>query len=355
MNSIHRENRILPSPQEHRHLIEILPLDRPVLILAPMQDITDLPFWQLIHRYGDPDIYYTEYFRVHRDSRPERYILKSIIENPSRQPIQAQMIGVDIPSLVRTAQQLQKYNVQGIDLNLGCPAPVVCSKNAGGALLRSRETVDAILAALRGSIQKTFTVKTRLGFETPDEFDALLNVFSKHPIDALTVHGRTVRELYKPHVHYDRIHQAVKQLPFPVFANGNVRSVKSAREIYEMTGARGLMIGRGAVRNPWIFRQIREDFEGRPVFQPTLRDLRRYIGDLFDAIGFPGFKPISHVSKMKKYLNFIAPGIAPDDLFLQEVRRVLTEKDFFEVCDRHLDHDIPYDPERITPPLSHFE
>ena len=331
----------------HRPLKDYFPKDRPLLILAPMQDITDLPFWKLIHRYGDADLYYTEYFRVHRDSKPEKYILKSILENPTDKPIQAQMIGVDIPSLVRNAERLQAYNIQGIDLNLGCPAPVVCSKNAGGGLLRSPETVDSILSALRPAVHRTFTVKTRLGFESPEEFEPLLELFSRHPIDALTVHGRTVRELYRPHVHYDRIQKAVQQLPFPVFANGNVRSVQSAREIYQMTGCQGLMIGRGAVRNPWIFRQIREAFEGRTVFQPTLRDLRNYIEDLFETVRVPEMKPITHVSKMKKYLNFIAPGITVEDQFLQEIRRALTVPDFFEICDRHLNFDIPFEPERM--------
>ncbi len=315
-----------------------------------MQDITDLPFWKLIHRYGEPDLYYTEYFRVHRDSKPEKYILKSILENPSDHPIQAQMIGVDIPSLVRNAEKLQTYKVQGIDLNLGCPAPVVCSKNAGGGLLRSPETVDAILSALRPAVHRTFTVKTRLGFESPEEFEPLLELFSRHRIDALTVHGRTVRELYRPHVHYDRIQKAVQQLPFPVFANGNVRSPQSAREIHQFTGCQGLMIGRGAVRNPWIFRQIKEAYEGRPVFQPTLRDLRNYIEDLFETVRLPEMKPITHVSKMKKYLNFIAPGISVEDQFLNEIRRSLSVTEFFEVCDRHLNFDLPFDPERVIPP-----
>ena len=160
----------------HRPLKDYFPKDRPLLILAPMQDITDLPFWKLIHRYGDADLYYTEYFRVHRDSKPEKYILKSILENPTDKPIQAQMIGVDIPSLVRNAERLQAYNIQGIDLNLGCPAPVVCSKNAGGGLLRSPETVDSILSALRPAVHRTFTVKTRLGFESPEEFEPLLEL-----------------------------------------------------------------------------------------------------------------------------------------------------------------------------------
>jgi tRNA-dihydrouridine synthase B len=318
-------------------LLSLIPDHRPLLILAPMQDITDLPFWKLMHRYGDPDLYYTEYFRVHRDSKPEKYILKSILENPSEKPIQAQMIGVDIPSLTRTALELQKHPIQGIDLNLGCPAPIVCSKNAGGGLLRSPQTIREIIQALRTTVHKTFTVKTRLGFQSPDEFDALMSVFQEFPLDGLTVHGRTVKEMYQPHVHYHRIRDAVQKLPFPVFA----------RQIIQDTGARGLMIGRGAIRNPWIFRQIREDYENRPVFQPTLRDLRIYIQDLYEIVRIPQMKPEAHVSKMKKYLNFIAPGITPEDQFLQQIRRVSTEEQFFQVCDHHLLYDQLFHPEEI--------
>lgn len=328
-------------------LSSLIPSHRPLLILAPMQDITDLPFWKLMNAYGNPDLYYTEYFRVHRDSKPEKYILKSIVENPSQKPIQAQMIGVDIPALIRTALALEHYPVQGIDLNLGCPAPIVCSKNAGGGLLRSPETIRNILQSLRSSITKTFTVKTRIGFQDPHEFETLLPLFESFPIDALTVHGRTVKELYQPSVHYDRIRQAVERLPYPVFANGNVRSVSSAREIHQITGAAGLMVGRGAIRNPWIFRQIRESYEDQSVFQPTLRDLRKYIQDLSETVRIPQMKPEAHVSKMKKYLNFIAPGVSENDRFLQEIRRALTESDFFRICDEHLSKDEAFDPEKI--------
>src|SRR5437764_392262 len=110
----------------------ILPPNRPILILAPMQDVTDLPFWRVMHHYGGADLYYTEYFRVHRDSKPERHILQAVDGNPTGKPVIAQMIGEDIPSLVRTAEALQRRPILGIDLNLGCPAPLVCKKNAGG-------------------------------------------------------------------------------------------------------------------------------------------------------------------------------------------------------------------------------
>ena len=107
----------------------------PILALAPMQDVTDLPFWKLMAKYGGADLYFTEYFRVHATSNLDKNILRSITENPTGKPAIAQMIGNDIPSLVRTARELQQYPIAAVDLNLGCPAPVVYRKCAGGGLL----------------------------------------------------------------------------------------------------------------------------------------------------------------------------------------------------------------------------
>jgi len=321
---------------------DILPAHRPLLILAPMQDITDLPFWRVMRHYGGADLYYTEYFRVHRDSTPERSILRSIDENPTGRPIIAQMIGEDIPSLIRTAHALQRRAIFGIDLNLGCPAPIVCRKSAGGGLLRRPEHIDAILRALRPEIGIPFTVKTRIGYDEPAEFDRLLDVFSAHAIDAFTVHGRTVRELYRTRIHLDRIRQAVDRIHAPVFANGNVLSVALARETLAATGAAGLMIGRGAIRNPWVFQQIRDDAEGRPVFQPTLRDLRAYIDHLYAETRIPRLSEAANISKLKKYMNFIGQGIGPEEAFLKGIRRAATEQEFFHLCDTHLLSDAPF-------------
>ncbi len=320
-----------------------LPANRPLLILAPMQDVTDAPFWRVMARYGGPDVYYTEYFRVHPDSRPERHILAAIDENPSGRPVIAQMIGQDIPSLVRTAGWLQKRAIAGIDLNLGCPAPIVCRKEAGGGLLRNPPKIDAILRELRAAVHLHFTVKTRLGYDRPEEFPALLEIFRAHAIDALTVHGRTVREMYGPVVHYDAIAQAARVMPCPVFANGNVRDVESARRIAEITGAAGLMIGRGAIRNPWIFQQIRDAAEGREPFVPTRPDLREYIEILHRETCVSAMREEGQVGKMKKYLGHIAPGLGGDDTFWRDLRPVLTLRELFAVCDRHLAEPVPLD------------
>ncbi|HWL52884.1 MAG TPA: tRNA-dihydrouridine synthase family protein [Chthoniobacteraceae bacterium] len=323
-------------------LRELIPAHRPLLSLAPMQDVTDLPFWQVMTRYGGADLYYTEYFRVYRDSRPERFILRSIDENPTGKPVIAQMIGESIPALVHTAQALQKHPIVGVDLNVGCPAPIVCKKNAGGGLLRQLEHLDAILEALRPVVEVAFTVKTRIGFETPGELDALLEVYARHRVDAFTVHGRTVKEMYRTKVHLDKIRQCVLALDAPVFANGNVLSVGLARETLEATGAAGLMIGRGAIRNPWLFSQIRDAFEGRTPYEPTLRDLREYVEILFNATRLPQLSEALNVAKMKKYMNFIGQGIGEEERFLYLIRRAKTEAEFWSLCDEYLDHDLPF-------------
>lgn len=321
------------------NLDALLAAPAPVLALAPMQDVTDLPFWKLMTRYGGADLYYTEYFRVTSSSGLDKPILASITSNPTGRPVIAQMIGNDIPSLVRTARALQRHPVAAIDLNLGCPAPVVYRKCAGGGLLRDLPRIDSILGALRDAIPGKFTVKTRLGFDDEKTIGALLPLFRKHAVDLVTVHGRTVLQMYRGGIRHDLIRLASESLTCPVLANGNVSTPSDAGSVLAETGARGLMIGRGAVRNPWIFSQIREHLAGKPVTLPNGRNLLAYIHDLYETVCDPTIPEPKGAQKIKKYANFIGEGIGQE--FLHAVRRVDSKKGFFAVCREHLDHGRP--------------
>jgi len=320
----------------------------PVLALAPMQEVTTRSFWRLMARYGGPDIYFTEYFRVYPGSRLDRNILRSVTDNPTGRPAVAQLIGNDVAELVRVAKELQQYPVAAVDLNLGCPAPVVYRKCAGGGLLRDPRRVDVILGALRDALTIPFTVKTRLGFDTPATFDELLPIFAKHALDLLTVHGRTVKEMYRSEVHYDFIGRAVETVGCPVLANGNVYSAEKAAEVLSVTGARGLMIGRGAIRNPWLFEQWRQLRRGQPVFLPRGRDVLEYVRALYEETCEPDARERAQVQHMKRFMNYLALGVDPAGIFLHDIRRVQARADFFAVCDRFLDHDEPM-------PLEPFE
>ena len=315
-----------------------MPLEpgQPLTALAPMQDVTDLAFMHVVAGYGAPDYFFTEFFRVHAQSRPEKHILRSIDENDTGRPVFAQLIGEDIEHMVRTAQALAEHPIAGIDLNLGCPAPKVYKKNVGGGLLRDPERIDAILGALRAAVPGLLTVKMRIGFEDTVNFDRILDIVNAHGIDLLTVHGRTVREMYRSEVHYDRIAHAVARSRCPVLANGNVTSARRASEVVRETGARGVMIGRHAIRNPWIFRQCREQARGLAPSRVSLADVREYVHRLYAATRSPQVPERAHVNKMKKYLNFVGQGVDRQGAFLHDMRRAESEAALFEICDRHL-------------------
>ena len=278
---------------------------QPLTALAPMQDVTDLAFMGVVAHYGAPDYFFTEFLRVHSMSRPEKHILRSIDENATGRPFFAQLIGEDLTHLARTVDELP-------------------------------EKIAEILATLRAASPGLFTVKMRIGFEDTRHFDRVLDLVNEHRVDLLSVHGRTVKEMYRSEVHYDYIAHAVSRVRCPVLANGNVTSPAAAARIIDDTRAAGVMIGRHAIRNPWIFRQCREIFAGQTVTPLTLADVRDYVERLYRATQRPDLEERYHVNKMKKYLNFVGQSVDADGAFLHAMRRTETERDLFSVCDQHL-------------------
>ena len=127
----------------------------------------------------------------------------------------------------------------------------------------------------------------------------------------------------------------------PVLANGNVYSAQKAEEVLKLTGARGLMIGRGAIRNPWLFHQIRQQQRGETLFIPRGCDVLDYVRALYEAVCSPDVTESAQVQKMKKYMNYFGVGVDAEGQFLHEIRRVTTQADFFRVCEEFLNHDRP--------------
>ena len=141
-----------------------------------MRDVTGLPFMTLVANYGAPDLFFTEYFRVHENARIDPTILRSITENSSGKPVFAQLIGEDIEHIHRFANDLQISNCWN-RLKSGLSRPRVYRKNVGGGLLRNPSRIDEILNVLRSSCECPLTVKTRIGFEDGEKFAEILNIF----------------------------------------------------------------------------------------------------------------------------------------------------------------------------------
>ena len=126
------------------------------------------------------------------------------------------------------------------------------------------------------------------------------------------------------------------RLRCPVLANGEISSAAKSTTVLRATGAAGVMVGRHAIRNPWIFRQIREQAAGESIFVPTLGDVREYIDRLFRATVNPAAPELARVSRLKKYLNFVAQSVDAESRFLRAMRHTHTEAELFAVCDEHL-------------------
>lgn len=309
----------------------------PLTALAPMQDVTNLWFMKVIAHYGSPDYFFTEYFRVNDTSRLNPKILAAITENDTGRPVFAQMIGESVPDLARTAKELCKYNTAGIDLNMGCPAPRIYRKNVGGGLLREPEKIERILAELRFVVNdRPLTVKMRLGFENTDNFYKILDIIARQNIDLLSLHGRTVKDMYHGVVKYDLIAQAVKRVDCPVLANGNINSATTAMEVLSQTSAAGVMVGRWAIGNPWLFDQIRQALAGQPIIPVSLVKVRNYIDRLWQTPTASTMPERARVGYLKMFLNYIALSVDTDGNFLRMMRQAQTEVELFTICDRFL-------------------
>jgi tRNA-dihydrouridine synthase B len=318
----------LPAPIHHN--------SSTITALAPMQDVTDVDFMAVIAHYGCPDYFFTEYFRVHESSGIDKQIIRSITENTTGRPVFAQLIGESVPDLVRTVKLFRHYPIAGIDLNMGCPAPRIYRKNVGGGLLRSPDKIDQILGELRSAVDGIFTVKMRVGFEDTSNFDQILHLIDKHQIDLLSLHGRTVKDMYHGAVDYNLIARAVQRLNCPVLANGNISSAATALTVLSQTKAAGVMIGRAAIRNPWIFQQVRQVLAGESVLVVTLEQVREYIDRLHRMQIIKKIPERGRVSNLKMYLNYIGQAVDTTGVFLRDMRRAQTEAELLGICDRDL-------------------
>ncbi len=302
------------------------------LALAPMQDVTDLAFMRTLHRIGSlPDVFLTAYFRSTTTTCAlTEHNLRCIDENETGIPILAQLAGSEATPLLRDAAfLLNRPGVAGINLNAGCPSPLVNRHGAGAGLLRDLPRFADVLRHLRGMLSTgSFSVKCRTGWEdAAAEFPRILDCLAAASPDEVGIHARTRKQLYGGTPDFSHVQRAVKTLPCPVLANGDIGTTEQATTCLQQTGAAGLMLGRGAVRNPYLFRQLR----GGP--SPTQDEMLLYYDILIEETGrvlLHKRTEKGHCNRMKKYLAFCYPDFTAEQEYqlrrctsVAEMRRIL--------------------------------
>jgi len=245
--------------------------NNPIIVIAPMADVTDVAFRTLFARHGKPDVMWTEFvsadglMRAPSDNIDESglsskgKLLKDLEYGEGERPIVAQLFSGK-PEMMRDASMLaSKLGFDGIDINMGCPDRSIEKQGAGASLTKDPERAKELVLAAREGSNLPITVKTRLGYNNDELEDWLRELLSVNP-DVITIHARTRKEMSKVPANWDRIKRAVEirdELGSDtlIFGNGDVVSLEDAKEKTKETGCDGVMIGRAIFGNPWFFNE----------------------------------------------------------------------------------------------------
>ena len=290
-------------------------------VLAPMAGVTDAPFRRLCRRFGagmttsemttaDTSLWQTPKSRFRLDL------------DLDAEPVAVQIAGSEPGQLAVAAQACVDRGAQIIDINMGCPAKKVCKKLAGSALLKDERLVADILASVVAAVEVPVTLKFRTGWD-PDHRNAvtIARIAQDSGVQALAVHGRTRACRYQGEAEYATIHDVKDAVTIPVLANGDITTPEKSLEVLRVTGADGLMIGRGAQGRPWIFRDLNALLdpaaENTEIKQNELRDIM--LGHLDDLHRFYGDK--TGVRVARKHLTWYCNSLEDADGFRHRVVR----------------------------------
>lgn len=250
-------------------------LENPVA-LAPMAGVTDLPFRKLCRELGAGYVV-GEMLSANPDLRNTRKSLLRGNHAGEAAPIAVQIAGSDPALMAEAARYNVSHGAQVIDINMGCPAKKVCNKLAGSALLEDLPLVESILRSVVSAVDAPVTLKIRTGPDADRRNGVeVARLAQRCGIAALAVHGRTRADRFRGRAEFETIREICDAVTIPVFANGDIANARQAATVLRHTGADGLMVGRGAQGNPWIFREILHFLDtGIELSPPTPTEIHR--------------------------------------------------------------------------------
>lgn len=309
--------------------------DAPVF-LAPMAGVTDTAYRVIAHDMGCP-LCYAEMVSSQGIHFRNEKTLAMLQSEPEERPLAMQIFAATPAMAAEAAAYVESLGTADIlDFNMGCPAPKIVKNGEGSALMLEPERAYAIMKAVRQAVKMPFTVKMRKGFD-----DAHVNVVELAKmaedagVDAIAVHGRTREQYYAGHADWDIIAEVKKAVHIPVIANGDVRMTADLQRILAVTNADGVMIGRGAQGNPWIFKQMTHYLKtGEVLPGPTMREraevilrhldlLLKYKGDYIGP------------REMRKHATWYTRGIKHGAILRDLFNKATTREDFVAILDKY--------------------
>lgn len=248
-------------------------LDSP-LVMAPIAGYTDSPFRRIVKATG-AGLVYTELISADALVHTNKKTLLLLQHSPEEKPLSVQLLGKDPGILVKASEIAVALGADIIDLNLGCPAHNVVNNGAGSALLKKPELVKEILTAMRKALKVPFTIKTRTGWDSSSKnILQIVALANEQGVDAMAIHLRTKAEGFKKGIDMQSLIDAVRHSRIPVIGNGDIITPLDAKNMMDESGCAGIMIGRGVLGAPWIFKLTKDYIQNNRFELPSISYVR---------------------------------------------------------------------------------
>lgn len=278
------------------------------LILAPMAGVTDLPF-RLLCREQGAGLVCMEMISAKAVAFRNRNTEKLMQTAPGESPVSLQLFGSDPDVISETAKEIEERPFDILDLNMGCPVPKIVGNGEGSALMKNPKLVEQIVARTVRAVKKPVTVKIRKGFDDSHvNAVEIARIAEASGAAAVAVHGRTREQYYSGKADWEIIRKVKEAVRIPVIGNGDVDSPQQAERLLAETGCDGIMIGRAARGNPWLFHQIRVYLETgvmepRPGFDEVRQMMLRHARMQIDYKG-----DYTGIREMRKHISWYTAG-----------------------------------------------
>ena len=287
----------------------------PPLVLSPMAGVTDISFRRLLKARGGIGLTVSEFISVEGLTRNNPKSKRQMRFYENERPFAVQIFGGQPERMRLAAEMAEEVGADILDVNCGCPAPKVVKHGGGSGLLRDLPRLETILKEIKRAITIPLTIKIRAGYS-----DSTINAVETAKlaedcgVEHIALHGRTKEQGYRGLANWDLVKQIKEVVSVPVSGSGDVNTIDEAFDRFRETACDGVLIGRGAMANPWIFRQIEDALHGREPFQPTLEDKRALLLEYF-AMLREDMPQLAAIGRMKQLAGQFTRGLQGGALF----------------------------------------